>query len=80
MCAYKLDLEREIKKALSQLDQKMEQLNTEGGTKSPNFLKQWSEIMALRQSIQAKQQRVNGIGKTRPFLPKFVSLDQYTKR
>lgn len=80
MSFYKEDLEREIKAAERQIEQLMEDLNNDGGTRSLQFMQRWSEILSIRQSIHAKMQRINGIGKDIPFTPQIINIDHYTKR
>lgn len=80
MNAYKQELEREISATNHKVDELMEELQNSNGTSHPNFISVWSEILSLRQTLHAKQQRLAGTGKNHRNLPEFVNLDQFKRK
>jgi len=79
MCAYRPDIERELKAARLKLDDLVEGFQNAGGARAANFFTLISEINSQRQTIAAMEQRINAIGKPRKDFPEFVNINQYRK-
>jgi hypothetical protein len=74
MSEYRETLVKEIKAAEQRLNNLHDQLVESGGIQSPDFFRIWSEIQSERQTIKAKEERLDGIGKPKPYMAEIYHL------